>query len=207
MASAAPQSGRKVSRESRRSRTLARRARVLRRKDGRHAREVVSATMTTAPAAANDETGRLSALAGLEIRDSEAEPALDRVTSLAARLFRTPIALVGFIDRERQWFKSRIGVEPSEVPREMALCDDTIRGNGVSFVPDLWRDARFADKPATRQLGIRFYAGAPLVTREGHRIGTVCVMDRKPRPDIPPETPEPLPHLPPMLIPPLNLPQ
>jgi len=166
---------------------------------------VVNATMTTAPAAANDEAARLSALDRFDILDSETEPAFDRVTSLAARLFRTPIALVGLIDRERQWFKSRIGFEPSEVPREMALCNDTIRGSGVSFVPDLWRDARFADKPATRQLGIRFYAGAPLVTREGHRVGTVCVMDRKPRPDLTTEDAECLTQLAAMVMSELEL--
>ncbi len=165
----------------------------------------MNATMTTAPAAANDEAARLSALDRFDILDSETEPAFDRVTSLAARLFRTPIALVGLIDRERQWFKSRIGFEPSEVPREMALCNDTIRGSGVSFVPDLWRDARFADKPATRQLGIRFYAGAPLVTREGHRVGTVCVMDRKPRPDLTTEDAECLTQLAAMVMSELEL--
>jgi PAS domain S-box-containing protein len=155
----------------------------------------MSATMVAAPVAANDETGRLSALDCFDILDSEAEPAFDRVTSLAARLFRTPIALIGFTDRERHWFKSRIGIEAHELPRGIALCDDTLRSDGVTFAQDLWRDARFADTPATVELGIRFYAGAPLVTRDDHRIGTICVMDRKPRPDITAENVEVLAQL------------
>src|SRR5690348_84136 len=97
------------------------------RQGGRHVRQVANATMTTLPAAADDEPGRLAALDRFDILDTEAEPAFDRVTSLAAHIFRTPIALVGFLDRERQWHKSRIGIEPSEVPRALALCDETIR--------------------------------------------------------------------------------
>src|SRR6185437_13978769 len=129
--------------------------------------------MTTAPATADDEKGRLAALDRFDILDTEAEPAFDRVTSLAAHIFRTPIALVAFLDRERQWHKSRIGIDSSEMPRALTLCAETIRSNAVLLVADLRHDARFADKPVVRQHGIRFYAGAPLLTQEGYRIGTI----------------------------------
>jgi PAS domain S-box-containing protein len=137
------------------------------------------------PAALEDsEAGRLSALHRFEILDTDPEEAFDRITRLASRLFRAPIAFLGFIDRDRQWFKSRLGIELREVRREMSYCNHTISGEGVCLVPDTWCDPRFADKPGTREAGIRFYAGVPLTTREGHRIGTLCVMDREPRPDI-----------------------
>src|SRR6185437_6581111 len=140
--------------------------------------------MTTAPATADNEAGRLAALDRFDILDTEAEPAFDRAASLAAHIFRTPIAVVSFLDRERQWHKSRIGIESSEMPRALTLCDETIGSSSVLLATDLRHDARFADKAAVRQQGVRFYAGAPVVTHDGYAIGTICVMDYEPRPDI-----------------------
>ncbi len=142
-----------------------------------------SAAMTPAVAVENEEA-RLAALERLDILDTEPEEAFDRVARLAQRLFTTPVALVSFIDRDRQWFKSRVGTELPEVPREAAVCDHTIRGDGVLVVADARRDPRFADHPGVRLGRIGFYAGAPLITRDGHRIGTLCVIDPAPRSDL-----------------------
>src|SRR5690242_186609 len=155
VASAMHQSRRKLPQASRPSRTLGATSPHVApdglRHGGRHVRQVVSATMTTAPATADNEIGRLAALDRFDILDSETEPAFDRVASLAAHIFRTPIALISFVDRERQWHKSRIGIESSETPRALTLCDETIRSNSALLVADLRHDARFADKPAVRQ--------------------------------------------------------
>jgi PAS domain S-box-containing protein len=139
--------------------------------------------MKSAAAAPVGEVERLRALERFHILDTEPEERFDRVARLAARLFRTPIALVTFIDGHRQWHKARLGTEFDEVPREIAFCNHTIRGDDTIVVTDTRSDARFAENPIVRQ-GIRFYAGAPLVTRDGQRIGTVCVLDREPRPDL-----------------------
>jgi PAS domain S-box-containing protein len=141
-------------------------------------------TMATATA---DEAARLAALEGLEILDSPPEEAFDRIAALAQRLFQTPVALVSFIGRDRQWFKARIGLERAETPRAEAFCDHTIRGDGVLLVPDAREDPRFADNPAVREGTVRFYAGAPLIVEGGHRVGTLCVADRVLRPDLGPE--------------------
>jgi PAS domain S-box-containing protein len=161
--------------------------------------------MTTAPATVTDEAGRLAALDRFDILDSDGEAAFDRVTALAARLFRTPIALIGFVDRERQWFKSRVGIAVSEMARETTLCDGIVRGGDIAIVPDLSRDARYCDTPAVRERGIRFYAAAAVVTSDGHRIGTVGVMDHRPRPDIAAEDGEALTQLAAMVMSELEL--
>ncbi len=151
--------------------------------------------MTMPAAAHGGEAERLRALDRFDVLDTEPEQAFDRITRLATRLFDTPMGFLGFIDRDRQWFKSRIGIDRKEVPRELAFCQHTILGDGVWIVPDTRQDARCADNPLARQLGIRFYAGAPLITGDGHRLGTLCVMDCKPRPDIGPEEGEHLARL------------
>ncbi len=136
------------------------------------------------PAMAEEsEEARLAALHRLDILDTEPEEAFDRVARLEQRLFSAPVALVSFIDRDRQWFKSRIGIDLGETPRDVAICNHTIRGEGVLTIADARRDPRFADNPGVRLGRIGFYAGAPLITRDGHRIGTLCVVDPAPRPD------------------------
>jgi len=129
-----------------------------------------------------DEAERIAALRRYEILDTGPEEAFDRVTQLAASLFAAPIAIVSFIDSERQWFKSRIGVTATERPRAVTFCAHTIMSSGICCIPDALKDRRFAANPfVAGPPHLRFYAGAPLTTREGHRLGTLCVMDFAPR--------------------------
>ncbi|HLJ63218.1 MAG TPA: PAS domain S-box protein, partial [Stellaceae bacterium] len=130
------------------------------------------------------ERERLQVLHRLEILDTEPEEAFDRVTDIAARFFQTPKATVTFVDRERQWFKSRIGIEVRETPRDIAFCSHTIRTDQVCLVPDATRDPRFTDNPLVTSGMVRFYAGAPLITRDGYRVGALCIIDSIPRHDI-----------------------
>jgi two-component system, sensor histidine kinase len=128
------------------------------------------------------EWERLAALRSYEVLDTPPEAAFDRITVLAADLFDTPIAAVSLIDSERQWFKSRVGLEAEETPRKAAFCDHTIRGDGVLVVPDATLDARFADNPLVVDgPRIRFYAGAPLKLNGGAALGALCVIDTEPR--------------------------
>lgn len=131
---------------------------------------------------AKDEAERLEALRGLNLLDTPASDAFDRITRLAARLFATPIAAVSLVDERRQWFKSRVGLSMAETPREHAFCQHTLHSPGVMVVPDATCDPRFTNNPLVLgKPNIRFYAGAPLITRGGHAIGSLCVMDDKPR--------------------------
>ncbi|HZX81540.1 MAG TPA: GAF domain-containing protein [Lysobacter sp.] len=117
------------------------------------------------------------------IVDSLPEAAYDDLVRLAARLCDAPVATLSLIDRDRQWFKSRIGIESMQTPRELAFCDHAIREPQLLMeVTDASRDPRFRDHPdVTGGLGIRFYAGMPLVTPNGTAVGTVCVIDHAPR--------------------------
>jgi PAS domain S-box-containing protein len=160
--------------------------------------------MKSSAATPGGEVERLNALERFHILDTEPEERFDRVARLAARLFGTPIALVTFLDGRRQWHKARIGTSLAEVPREITFCDHTIRGDLALVVRDARGDPRFADGPLVRQ-GIAFYAGAPLITGDGQRIGTVCVLDRKPRPDIGEEDAEQLRLLAAMVVDELEL--
>ncbi|PXA86145.1 hybrid sensor histidine kinase/response regulator [Nostoc sp. 3335mG] len=129
-----------------------------------------------------DETGRLAALRALDLLDTDPEAGFDDLVEVARTLAATPIALVSLIDAERQWFKARAGLDVAETPRSMAFCDHAIRGDGVLVTLDASRDPRFADNPlVTGDPFIRFYAGAPIRTPEGHAIGTVCVIGTQPR--------------------------
>jgi serine/threonine protein kinase len=129
-----------------------------------------------------DEAARLLALARFDVLDSEPEREFDDLTRLAAQVTGAPFAFLSVIDRDRQWFKSRVGVEARETPRTHAICVHTILGLDVFTVPDLSADPRFAANPfVVESPKARFYAGAPLVTSDGHAIGTLCVLDRVPR--------------------------
>jgi diguanylate cyclase (GGDEF)-like protein/PAS domain S-box-containing protein len=136
----------------------------------------------TAADATDPETARLAALRAYGVLDTAPDPALDEVTQLAAQLFRVPVALVSLVDEHRQWFKSRVGLEMTETPREHAFCAHAIRGSEVMVVEDAHADPRFQANPlVTDAPGIRFYAGAPLVTPAGQAMGTLCVIDSLPR--------------------------
>jgi len=116
------------------------------------------------------------------VLDSEPEREFDDLARLASQVCDTPFALVTFVDRDRQWFKSRVGVDWTETPRDQAICAHAILGSEVFVVPDTARDKRFSKNPfVLREPKFRFYAGAPLVTADGHAIGTICVLDRVPR--------------------------
>jgi len=129
-----------------------------------------------------DEAARLNALRSLDILDTDAEDRFDRVTRLARRLFRVPIALVSLVDADRQWFKSRQGLDATETPRDVSFCGHAILGDGAFVVEDARADARFADNPlVTGDPHVRFYAGQPLRCREGFKIGTLCIIDRETR--------------------------
>ena len=127
------------------------------------------------------EARRLAALERLEILDSLPEKDFDDLALLASQVCGVPMALVSFVDGNRQWFKARVGLEASETPRDIAFCDHAIRTpDSVFVVDDASRDARFADNPlVTGDPHIRFYAGAPILDRDGLALGTVCVIDTK----------------------------
>ena len=129
-----------------------------------------------------DESTRLDTLRSLKLLDTSPEERFDRLTRLAKRLFGVPIALVSLVDADRQWFKSCVGLEASETSRDISFCGHAIMGDEVFLVPDALLDGRFADNPLV--IGdpkIRFYAGCPLKVSNGSRLGTLCVIDVKPR--------------------------
>ena len=130
----------------------------------------------------DNETDRLAALYSLDILDSAPEQDFDDIVALAATVCGTPMSLVTLVDIDRQWFKARIGNELPETSRDLSFCAHAILGRDLLVVPDATKDARFADNPTvTMDGGIRFYAGAPLITTEGYALGTLCVIDSEPR--------------------------
>ncbi len=129
-----------------------------------------------------NETDRLAALYALDILDSGPEQDFDDIVALASSVCGTPMSLVSMLDADRQWFKARLGTDLTETNREMSFCAHAILGRDLLVVPDATKDARFADNPLVQQdSGIRFYAGAPLVTTEGFALGALCVVDKEPR--------------------------
>jgi len=129
-----------------------------------------------------DEMGRLDALRKRRVLDTPQERAFDDLTLLAARATEAPISLISLVDERRQWFKSKRGLSISETPRDISFCARAIQGAGMLVVPDAAKDGRFARNPwVLGEPRIRFYAGAPLVTADGFALGTLCVMDFKPR--------------------------
>ncbi|GGP22182.1 GGDEF domain-containing protein [Silvimonas iriomotensis] len=135
-----------------------------------------------APAMPPDESVRLATLRSLSILDSAPEERFDRLTRLAKRIFRVPIALITLVDADRLWMKSGAEGEDSEAPRKTSFCGHAILDDAIFLIPDTFEDPRFADNPLV--VGppyIRFYAGYPLATDNGMRVGTLCLMDQHPR--------------------------
>lgn len=129
-----------------------------------------------------DEKQRLEVLWQYEVLDTLPEQAYDDLTDLAATICEAPIALITFVDEHRQWFKAKVGVSVTEMSRNISFCGHTILEHGPLIVRDATADIRFADNPLVLcKPNIRFYAGVPLVSREGHALGTICVLDQVPR--------------------------
>lgn len=129
-----------------------------------------------------NETARLDALARYRILDTEPERAFDDLTLLASHICGTPMAAITLIDANRQWFKSRVGITVDQTERSVAFCTHAIEQRDLYVVPDATSHELFRDNPfVVGEPGIRFYAGSPLVTSDGHALGTLCVIDRIPR--------------------------
>lgn len=137
--------------------------------------------MIVAPIPEN-EADRLKELKSIEILDTPGEQDYDDVVKLASAICNTPMSLVSLIDSQRQWFKARIGIDDSETLRDHAFCAHAILNDELMVIPNAIEDERFFDNPyVINNPNVRFYAGMPLVTRSGFKIGTLCVLDSQPR--------------------------
>lgn len=129
-----------------------------------------------------NEAERLHALKTLNILDTSHEERFDRVTRMAKRMFGVDTSLVSLVDEDRQWFKSKQGLEATETPRDISFCGHAINQDGLFIIPNATEDDRFFDNPlVTEDPSIRFYAGYPLKLRQGVNLGTLCLIDSKPR--------------------------
>jgi signal transduction histidine kinase len=130
-----------------------------------------------------DEPARLAALLDTQVLDTPPEEDFDDIAQLASEICGTPMGLVSLVDQDRQWFKAKVGLDIAETSRDLSFCAYAIHGHDLLEVPDASRDVRFADNPIVKSedLGIRFYAGAPVVLDGTHSVGTVCVVDHVPR--------------------------
>jgi GAF domain-containing protein len=128
------------------------------------------------------EAARVAALDRYAILDSEPEQSFDDLVTLAAHICKVPMAMLSLVDDHRQWFKSKLGVQVPETPRESSICAHAIQQADLFIVPDTLQDPRFRENPlVVGEPHIRFYAGAPLVNEDDFALGTLCVLDREPR--------------------------
>lgn len=127
------------------------------------------------------EAARLQALHERKVLDSTAESTFDEITNAMVSVFDVPIALVALMDSDRLWFKSNIGLNVSEVPRELTICNRTIQQSQALVVENASEDPRFGGTPLVEKFGVRFYAAAPIITGDGYPLGVVCIVDHVPR--------------------------
>lgn len=137
--------------------------------------------MSSPPIPAN-EPQRLALLYQMLLLDTPPEQRLDKIVEFASVEFNVPICLISLVDRERQWFKAKVGLQVCETSRDVSFCAHAILDDQLMIVPDALDDARFRDSPLVMgPPNIRFYAGAPLVCKDGLAIGTLCLIDTRPR--------------------------
>lgn len=137
--------------------------------------------MQAAPIPENEAT-RIASLRDLLILDTPPEERFDHITAFCSTAFHVPIALVSLVDVNRQWFKSCYGLDVGETSRDISFCGHAIHSDKPLVIEDATKDPRFADNPlVTGGPGIRFYAGQPLTLSDGQRVGTLCLIDRRPR--------------------------
>src|SRR5215203_4825686 len=129
-----------------------------------------------------NELQRIAAVKRYEILDTPADGAFDRVTAIAARRFGVPISIISIVDHDRIWFKSGHGLDAKQIDREPGLCASAILRDDPYILPDASKDIRSLANPLVAgDFGLRFYAGVPLQTSDGHNLGTLCVIDKEPR--------------------------
>lgn len=129
-----------------------------------------------------NEVKRLKVLWQYDVLDTVPEEVFDNLTDLAAHICEAPVAMISMVDENRQWFKARVGTSVKETTRDISFCAHAILNDDLLVISDATKDPRFSDNPlVTGSQKIRFYAGAPLVTPDGHALGTLCVLDKKPR--------------------------
>ncbi|WP_288380621.1 GAF domain-containing protein [uncultured Massilia sp.] len=134
------------------------------------------------PPMPENEQERLALLHELLLLDTPPEQRLDKIVEFASTEFEVPICLISLVDTNRQWFKARVGVDVCETSRDVSFCAHALGGDAVLVIPDALLDPRFHDNPmVTGEPHIRFYAGAPLIMRDGLAIGTLCLIDTRPR--------------------------
>ncbi|MAD88478.1 MAG: histidine kinase [Pseudoalteromonas sp.] len=134
------------------------------------------------PIVPQDEVMRVNHLHSLNILDTGSDIDFDRLTEFVANIFCVPIALISLVDTQRQWFKSKVGLEANETSRDISFCGHAILNDEVFIVENALLDDRFSDNPlVVDEPSIRFYAGAPLKTSKGYKIGTLCIIDTQPR--------------------------
>lgn len=128
------------------------------------------------------ELKRIKALHQYELLDTPPDGSFNKMTELAAKVFNVPIALISLVDSDRIWFKSHFGLDINQIPKDPGLCVSAILGDDVYLIEDAKRDPRCLANPlVTGEFGLEFYAAAPLTTKDGHNLGTFCILDKRPR--------------------------